>query len=100
MNMKEIELLGARYLRHLDRERQSVIGRWKQRVMRNVDSMEMKVVLRQVQPNGLSITKEVNFMAAVSQLRPERCGQDPTAADQRKTRDPNFERTHFHHSSV
>jgi hypothetical protein len=68
MNMKKIELLGTRNLRHFHRERQSVIGRWKQRVMRNIDSMEMKIVLRQVQPNGLSITEEVNFVAAARQL--------------------------------
>ena len=35
---------------------------------RNIDTMEMKVVLRQVQPNGLSVTKEVNFMTAARQL--------------------------------
>src|SRR3954452_19196368 len=100
MNMKKIELLGARNFRHLHRERQSVIGRWKQRVMRNVDSMEMKIVLRQVQPNGLSITEEVDFMAAARQFRPERRRQDATSTDQRKTRDPNFQRLRFHHPSV
>jgi hypothetical protein len=100
MNMKKIELLGTRNLRHFHRERQSVIGRWKQRVIRNVDSMEMKIVLWQVQPNGLSITEKVNFMPAARQLRPERRRQDPTAANQRKTRDPNFERPRFHHPSV
>jgi hypothetical protein len=68
MNMKKIQLPGTRDLRHFYRERQSVIGRWKQRVMRNIDSMEMKIVLRQVQPNGLSITEEVNFMTAARQL--------------------------------
>jgi hypothetical protein len=30
--------------------------------------MEMKALLRQVQPNGLSITEEVNFMTAPSQF--------------------------------
>ena len=64
MNMKKIELPGARNLRHFYRERQSVIGRRKQRVMRNIDSMEMKIVLRQVQPNGLRVTEKVNFVAA------------------------------------
>jgi hypothetical protein len=68
--------------------------------MRNIDSMEMKVDLRQVQPNGLSIAEKVNFMAAARQLRPERRRQDPTPTDQRKTRDPNFERPRFHHPSV
>jgi hypothetical protein len=68
MNMKKIELLGTRNFRHFHRERQSVIGRWKQRVMRNIDSMEMKIVLRQVQPNGLSIAEKVNFIAAARQL--------------------------------
>ena len=66
--MKKIELLGTRDLRHFHRERQSVIRRWKQRVMRNIDPMEMKVDLRQVQPNGLSIAEEVNFMTAAGQL--------------------------------
>jgi hypothetical protein len=36
--------------------------------MRNIDSMEMKIVLRQVQPNGLSIAEEVDFIAAARQL--------------------------------
>src|SRR5437763_10629176 len=98
--MREIELLGTRNLRQFQRERQGVIGRWKQRVLRNIDSMKMKIVLRQVQPNGLSIAEEVNFITAARQLRAERRRQDPTAADQRKTRDPNFERPRFHHSSV
>jgi hypothetical protein len=66
--MKKIELLGTRDLRHFHRERQSVVRTWKQRIVRNIDSMEMKVVLRQVQPNGLSITEEVNFMTAARQL--------------------------------
>src|SRR5204863_6441958 len=100
MNMEKIESLGARNLRHFDRERQSVVRTWKQRIVRNIDSMEMKIVLRQVQPNGLSIAEEVNFMAAARQLRPESRRQDPTSTDQRKTRDPNFERPRFHHSSV
>jgi hypothetical protein len=66
--MKKIQLVGTRNLRHFHRERQSVIGRRKQRVMRNIDSVEMKIVLRQVQPNGLSVTKEVNLVAAARQL--------------------------------
>jgi hypothetical protein len=68
MNMKKIELLGARNLCHLYRERQSVIRRGEQRVMRNIDSMEMKINLRQVQPDGLSVTEEVNFMTTPRQL--------------------------------
>jgi hypothetical protein len=36
--------------------------------MRNIDSMEMKIVLRQVQPDRLSITKKVNFMTTARQL--------------------------------
>src|SRR5436190_1570828 len=40
------------------------IGLFKRKVMRNVHSMEMKIVLRQVQPNGLSVTEEINFVTA------------------------------------
>jgi hypothetical protein len=36
--------------------------------MRNIDSMEMKIILRQVQPDGLSVTEEINFVAAACQL--------------------------------
>ena len=68
MHMKKIELLGTRDLRHLHRERQSVIGRRKQRVMRNIDTMEMKIVLRQVQPDGLSIAEEINFVSTARQF--------------------------------
>ncbi len=68
MHMKKIELLRTRHLRHLHCERQSVIGRRKQRVMRNVHSMEMKIILRQVQPNGLSVTEKVDFMTTARQL--------------------------------
>jgi hypothetical protein len=68
MNMKKIELLRTRNLRHFHRKRQSVIGRWKQRVMSNIYAMKMKIVLRQIQPNGLSVTKEINFVTAARQL--------------------------------
>src|SRR5262249_52949607 len=100
MNMKKIELLGTRNLRHLHRERQSVIGRGEQRIMRNIDSMEMKIVLWQVEPNRLSVTEEINFVAAACQLRPKRRCKDPTSANHRKTRDPNFKRPQFHHTPV
>jgi hypothetical protein len=36
--------------------------------VRDFDSMEMKTLLRQIQPNGLSIAEEVNFMAAPRQF--------------------------------
>jgi hypothetical protein len=36
--------------------------------MGNIDSMEMKINLRQVQPDGLSVTEEINFMTAARQL--------------------------------
>ena len=68
MNMKKVELLRTRNLGHLYCQRQSVIRRWKQRVIRDIDSMEMKVVLRQIEPNGLSVTEEVNFVTAARQL--------------------------------
>src|SRR5439155_18155206 len=100
MHMKKIELLRTRHLRHFHCERQSVIGRRKQRVMRNVNPMEMKIILRQIKPNGLSVTKKINFMTSPSQLRPERRRQNPAPADQRKTCNPDFERARFHDSSV
>src|SRR5439155_23169006 len=62
MNMKKIELLGTRHFRHFHCERQSVVGARKQSVVRKFDSMEMKALLRQVEPNGLSVTKKVNLM--------------------------------------
>src|SRR5215469_13780775 len=100
MDMKKIELLTTGHLRHFHRERQSVIGTRKQRVMRNVHSMEMKIILRQIQPNGLSVTEEEDFVAAPRQLRSESSRQNPAPADQRKTRNPNFERPGFHDNSV
>jgi hypothetical protein len=30
--------------------------------------MEMKIILRQIQPNGLSMTEEVDFMTTARQL--------------------------------
>src|SRR6266513_5452307 len=62
MNVKKIELLRTRHLRHFHCERQSVVGARKQSVVHDFDPMEMKTLLRQVEPNGLSITEEVNFM--------------------------------------
>src|SRR5690348_16431129 len=100
MNMKKVEPLGTSDLRHLHRERQSGIGRGAQRVMRNIDSVEMKIDLRKIQPNRLSVAEEIDFVTAACQLRSERCCQDPTAANQRKTRDPNFERPRFRHTPV
>jgi hypothetical protein len=64
MNMKKIELLRTRHLRHFHRERQSVVRTRKQRIVRNFDSMEMQIVLRKVQPDRLSVTEKVNFMTA------------------------------------
>ena len=52
VNMKKIELLGTRDLRHFHRERQSVVRTWKQRIVRNIDSMEMKIDLRQSSLTG------------------------------------------------
>jgi hypothetical protein len=46
MRMKQIELVRTRYFRHFYRKRQRVIRRRKQGIMRNVDSMEMQIVLR------------------------------------------------------
>src|SRR5215831_9658585 len=100
MNMKKIELLGTRNLRHLHRERQSVIGGGEQRVMGNINSMEMQIVLWQVQPNGLSVTKKINLVTAAGQFRAERRCKDPTAANQRKARNPNFKRPRFHYTPV
>src|SRR6266513_1799000 len=100
MNMKKIELLGTRHLRHFHCEGQSVVGARKQSVVHDFDSMEMKTLLRQIQSNGLSITEEVNFMAAARQFRSEGRRQNPASADQRKTCNPNFERRQFHYASV
>src|SRR4030095_3082080 len=100
MHMKKIELLGPRDLRHFHRQRQSVIGRGKQRIMRNINSMEMKIILRQVPPNGVSITEEKNFVTAARKFCPHRCAPDPRPANQRKTRYANLERPGLHYSSV
>src|SRR5437868_2245786 len=96
VNMKKIELLGTRHFRHFHCEGQSVVGTGKQSVVHDFDSMEMKTLLRQVQSNGLSITEEVDFMAAARQFRPEARRQNPTAANQGKTCNPNFEWRQFH----
>src|SRR5438067_13873589 len=98
MHVKKIELPRTRHLRHFHCERQSVIGGRKQRVMRNVHPMEMKIILRQIQPNGLSVTKKVDFVTAPRQLGPESSRQNPAPADQRKTRNTNFERPRFHNN--
>src|SRR5438034_11629789 len=85
MNMKKIEVLGTRHFRHFHCEGQSVVGARKQSVVHDFDSMEMKTLLRQVQSNRLSITEEVNFMAAARQFRPEGSCKNSAAANQRKT---------------
>src|SRR5207302_8408872 len=100
VNMKKIELLGTRHFRHFHCEGQSVVGTGKQSVVHDFDSMEMKTLLRQVQSNGLSITEEVNFMAAARQFRAEGRRQNPTPANQGKTCNPNFQRRRLHHGSV
>src|SRR5438046_8345467 len=100
MNVKKIELLRTRHLRHFHCERQSVVGARKQSVVHDFDPMEMKTLLRQVEPNGLSITEEVNFMTAPRQFRPKSRRQNPTPANQRKTCNPNFERRQYHYASV
>jgi hypothetical protein len=48
MNMKKIQLLGARYFRHFHCEGQSIVGTRKQSVVGKFDTMEMKTFLRQV----------------------------------------------------
>jgi hypothetical protein len=68
MNMKKIEVLGTRHFRHFHRERQSVVGTRKQSVVREINSMEMEALLRQIQPDRLSITEQVNFMTSAGQF--------------------------------
>ena len=84
--------LGTRYFRHFHRERQGVIGARNQRIVRNVHPMEMKTLLRQVQPNGLSIAKEVHFVTAARQFRAKSSCKNSAAANQRKTCNPNLQR--------
>jgi hypothetical protein len=36
--------------------------------MRNIHSVEMKIILRQIQPNRLSVTEKVDFMTTARQL--------------------------------
>src|SRR6266581_8922203 len=62
MNMKNIELSRACHLCHFHRQGQGVVGARKQSVVRDLDPMEMKMFLRQLQPNRLSVAEEVNFM--------------------------------------
>src|SRR5215510_8255967 len=100
MNVKKIELLKTCHFRHFHSERQSIIGTWKQGVVRKIDSMEMKTLLRQIQPYGLSITEQENFMTAARQFRAESRRQDPAPANQRKTCNPNFQRPRLHYDSV
>src|SRR5438045_1605742 len=80
VNMKKIELLGTRHFRHFHCERQSVVGTGKQSVVGDFDSMEMKTLLRQVQPNGLSITEKVKLMPTARQFLPERRHQQATTS--------------------
>src|SRR6266576_2033472 len=68
MNMKKIELLRTCHFRHFHCERQGVVGTWKQCIVRNIDSMEMKALLRQTQPHWLRITEKINFMTAPRQF--------------------------------
>src|SRR5262245_16913235 len=100
MNVKKIEALGTRHLRHFHCKRESVVGARKQSVVRKFDSMEMKPLLRQVQPNGLSVTKKVNFVTAAREFRPESRRQNPASANQRKACNPNLQRPRFHPNSV
>jgi len=66
--MKNIEVSRARHLCHFHRQRQRVVGARKQSVVRDLDPMEMKMLLRQLQSNRLSVTEEVNFMTAARQF--------------------------------
>jgi hypothetical protein len=36
--------------------------------MRNINSVEVEIILRQIQPDRLSVTEEINFVAAACQL--------------------------------
>src|SRR6266487_5767745 len=100
MNMKNIELSRARHLCHFHRQGQGVVGARKQSVVRDLDPMEMKMLLRQLQPNRWSVAEEMNFMAAARQFRSEGRRQNPASADQRKTCNPDFERRRLRHGSV
>jgi hypothetical protein len=62
--------------------------------------MEMKMLLRQLQPNRLSVAEEVNFMTAARQFRSEGRRQNPASADQGKTCNPDSERRRLDHGSV
>ena len=100
MNMKNIEVSRACHLCHFHRKGQCVVGTRKQSVMRDLDPMELKILLRQPQPNRLSVAEEMNFMTAARQFRSEGRRQNPASADQRKTCNPDFERRRLHHGFV
>src|ERR1044072_3430294 len=99
MHMEHIQVLGTRDLGHFHRKRQCVVGTRKQRIVRKFNLMKLKPLLRQVQSNRLSVTKQKHFMPAASQFRAEGSSQNTTASDEWKTCDPYFQPL-FHYSSV
>ena len=92
MNMKKIELLGTRDLRHLHRERQSVIGTREDRRVSHLDLVEMNARERKIEPDRFGVTEKMDVVTARCQLSPERGRENAAAADERETNDADLER--------
>ena len=89
VHMKDVEIETGHDLCHLRRQNEVVRWVFEQRIRQNFHLVEEDVVLHG-QPDGQSVTDEVNVVTALRELLPQFGGNDAAAAVGRITGDPDL----------
>ena len=100
VNVEKIERFGVSDLRHFYGQRQRVVGAGKNGRVTDLHLMKMDSGQGEIEPDRFGVAEEMDFVAARGQLRAERRRENATAADERKTGDPDLERARFHYSPI
>jgi hypothetical protein len=96
MDVEKIERLGFSDFRHFHREGQSVIGAGEDGGVSDVDLVKMNSRQGKIEPDRFGVAEEMDVVTPRREFHPERSRQDPAAADERKTGNPDLERLrHF-----
>jgi hypothetical protein len=91
VDMENIEALRVPHFSHLHRQRQCVVRARKHRRVPHLDLVKMDARAGEIEPDWFGVAEEMDVVSARGQLRPECRRQNPAAADERKTGDPNLE---------
>ena len=100
VHVENIELILPADLGHFDGERQGVIGTREQTALTDRDLVEVNSRRRKVEPDRFGVAEEMNRVAAGREFGAERGRENSAAPDQRKTGDPDLERSRFHQDPI